>query len=165
MIVSIIAAISNNGKIGVGNTLPWHIPSDLRYFKKTTMGCPVIMGRLTYDSVGRPLPGRTNIVISRNTDLHIEGCIVVPSLQAALLAVPTDTKEVFVIGGAQIYAAAIKIADRLYITEVNTNIDVENSIGFPAIPSHYKIISMTEEGQEDKDQYPTSRVIYEKGNI
>ncbi len=118
MIVSIIVAVAKNGVIGVGGDLPWHLSEDLKYFKAVTMGKPIVMGRKTFDSIGRPLPGRRNIVISRNEKLHLEGAEVVSSLSDAI-ALVGGVEEVMIIGGAQIYAHALLQADRVYLTEVD----------------------------------------------
>lgn len=118
----LIVAMTPDRVIGINNTLPWHLPRDLQHFKKTTMGCPVIMGRKTWDSIGRPLPGRVNIVITRQADLHLEGAVVVHSLEAAVGAA-SDSERVFVIGGANIYEQALPLARRLYLTEVATHVD------------------------------------------
>lgn len=114
--VSIIVAVAENGIIGDKNALLWHISEDMKFFKRTTSGHPVIMGRKTYDSLGRPLPNRTNVVISR-TPRQIEGCTVVSSLEEAIALFPQE-EEIFIIGGAQIYALALDVADRLYLTRV-----------------------------------------------
>ena len=114
--ISIIVAVAKNGTIGDKNALLWHISEDLRNFKRITSGHPVIMGRKTFESLGRPLPNRTNVVISRTTT-HIEGCTVVDSLEKAIALFPTD-EEVFIIGGAQIYAQALSLADKFYLTKV-----------------------------------------------
>ncbi|BCE03807.1 dihydrofolate reductase [Marinicellulosiphila megalodicopiae] len=125
--VSLIWAMSSNRCIGVNNTLPWHLPEDLRYFKTSTMKKPIIMGRKTYDSIGRALPGRPNIVISRQENLKIEGVHCVNSIDSALTLaqklMPEGFNEVMIIGGAQIYNEALSFADRLYITEVDTIIE------------------------------------------
>lgn len=130
MPVSLVVAVAENGVIGRNNTLPWHLPDDLRYFKRVTMGKPIIMGRKTFDSIGRPLPGRHNIVITRDPAWQAEGVSVVHGLreafQTARAAVAEDTAhasvdgdvEVMVIGGADIFALALPMADRLYLTEV-----------------------------------------------
>lgn len=115
--VSIIAAIAANGVIGRNNDLPWHLPEDLKRFRALTMGHHIIMGRKTYDSLGRLLPGRTTVIVSRNPDYHVEGAIVVSSLATAIAACANDP-EVFVIGGAQLYREALPLADRLYLTEL-----------------------------------------------
>lgn len=108
--------------IGINNTLPWHLPRDLQHFKSTTMGSPVIMGRKTWESIGRPLPGRQNIVVSRQLDYVAEGAEVVADLPAAHAAA-IGADKVFVIGGANIYEQAIAMADRLYLTEVEATVD------------------------------------------
>ncbi|GAB4420199.1 MAG: dihydrofolate reductase [Sideroxydans sp.] len=117
MTLSLIVAMASNRTIGRHNTLPWHIPEDLKRFKALTLGHHIIMGRKTFDSIGRPLPGRTTVIISRNTGLMIPGCIITHSLPEAIAACPNDA-EVFVVGGAEIYAQALPLADRLYITEI-----------------------------------------------
>jgi dihydrofolate reductase len=122
MTVTIIAARSRNGVIGRGNQLPWRIPEDLKRFKALTLGHAVIMGRKTFASLGRPLPGRDNIVVTRSADFSAPGCHVVPSLEAALAAAGRAS-EVFVIGGAEIYARAMPLASRLQLTEVDVSID------------------------------------------
>lgn len=114
--VSIIVAVAENGVIGDKNALLWHISEDLKHFKAITSGHPVVMGRKTFESIGRPLPNRTNVVITRQP-LEIEGCTVVHSLLEALALFASD-QEVFVIGGAQIYAEALPLADRFYLTRV-----------------------------------------------
>ncbi len=114
--LSIIVAVAQNGTIGDKNTLLWHIKEDMQFFRRTTQGHPVIMGRKTYESLGRPLPNRTNVVISRQA-LQIEGCTVVHSLEEAI-ALFSPNEELFIIGGGQIYAEALPLADRLYLTVV-----------------------------------------------
>ena len=127
--LSIIVAIAQNGTIGDKNALLWNIKEDMRRFRLTTSGHPVIMGRKTYESIGRPLPNRTNIVITRQ-DIHIEGCEVVHSLAEAIALFPQE-EEIFIIGGAQIYAEALPLADRLYLTLVHR--DYEGDTSFPTI--------------------------------
>ena len=120
--VSVIAALAKNRVIGIGNRLPWRLPEEIAYFKARTLGHPILMGRKTFESLGRPLPGRTNIVITRNTAYKPEGCLVADSIPAAL-ALCRDADEVFFIGGADLYAQAMPIADRLYLTEVDVEVD------------------------------------------
>lgn len=115
--LSIIVAMASNRTIGLNNTLPWRIPADLQHFKKLTMGHHMIMGRKTFESIGRPLPGRTTIVVSRDRSLKIAGCIVAHSLPEAIAACEADP-EIFIVGGAEIYAQALVSADRLYVTEI-----------------------------------------------
>lgn len=128
MKISLVWAMAQNRVIGRNNKLPWHLPEDLKYFKRITLGKPVIMGRKTYESIGKPLPGRTNIVVTRNEDFSAEGIKVVNSLAAAKtlcenIAEIDGIKEAMVIGGAQIYSQALPIADRLYLTEVHADVD------------------------------------------
>lgn len=125
--LSIIVAVARNGVIGDKNTLLWHITEDMRYFRRVTSGHAVIMGRKTFDSLGRALPKRTNVVITRQ-NIEIEGCEVVHSLQEAIDMFPADD-EVFIIGGAQIYREAMPIADRLYLTRVER--DYQGDTSFP----------------------------------
>ncbi len=125
--LSVIVAVAENGVVGNNNALPWYISADLKYFKQTTLGKPVVMGRKTFESIGRPLPGRTNIVISSRPDYAADGVTVVNSLQRALdyaaeVALIDGTDELMVIGGATIYGAAIPLADRLYVTEVHASV-------------------------------------------
>lgn len=114
--ISLIVAVAQNGVIGDRNALLWHIAEDLRNFRRITSGHPVVMGRKTYESLGRPLPNRTNVVVTRQT-LELPGCTVVHSLEEALRLFPAE-EECFVIGGAQIYAQALPLADRFYLTRV-----------------------------------------------
>jgi len=121
--LSLIAALGENRVIGVDNSMPWHLPADFKYFKATTLGKPIIMGRKTWDSLGRPLPGRLNLVVSRQTDLQLEGAEVFASLDAAVeraqaWAKEQGVSEVMLIGGAQLYTQALADADRLYLTRV-----------------------------------------------
>ena len=120
--ISMIVARSRNHVIGRDNQMPWKISADLQFFKKVTMGHPVIMGRKTWESIGRPLPGRRNIVVSRNTELQLAGAEVVNSLEAALNAL-NEFSRVFVIGGEQLFTQAFPKADRLYITEIDMNVE------------------------------------------
>jgi dihydrofolate reductase len=128
--LSLIVAVAENGVIGRGGTLPWHISADLKRFKQLTMGHAIIMGRKTWESLGRPLPGRRSIVVSRNPHFSAAGAAVVTSLDAAL-QLAADDSEVFVIGGASLYEEALSKADRLYITRVLANVDGDTC--FPAV--------------------------------
>jgi dihydrofolate reductase len=122
MLISIIAAMARNRIIGINNTLPWHLPADLQHFKQVTMGKPVIMGRKTYESIGRPLPGRSNIIISQNRDFTAEGCQVVHSIDEAFVEL-AHHDEVMVIGGASFYAQVLPYANRLYLTIIDEDFD------------------------------------------
>ncbi len=118
MVISIIAAMDRNHLIGDNNQLPWHLPADFAHFKSVTMGKPIIMGRKTYESIGKPLPGRTNIVLSRNPDLQFEGVECVSSFEDAV-ALVADSAELLVIGGSTIYQMLLPQVDRMYITYVD----------------------------------------------
>jgi len=118
MVISIIAAMDRNHLIGDNNQLPWHLPADFAHFKSVTMGKPIIMGRKTYESIGKPLPGRTNIVLSRNPDLQFEGVECVSSFEDAV-ALVADSAELMVIGGSTIYQMLLPQVDRMYITYVD----------------------------------------------
>ncbi len=128
--VTLIVARARNGVIGRNGTLPWRLPEDLAHFKRTTMGSPIIMGRKTWESIGRPLPGRRNVVVSRQKGFAAEGTEVVADLDAAL-ALCADAAEVFVIGGAQLYAAALPRAQRLVVTEIDA--DFEGDAHWPPV--------------------------------
>ncbi|OGS81213.1 MAG: diacylglycerol kinase [Gallionellales bacterium GWA2_59_43] len=128
MSLAIIVAMARNRTIGVNNTLPWRCPEDLKHFKALTMGHHMIMGRKTYDSIGKPLPGRTTVVVTRDRNLTIAGCVVAHSLQDAITACASDT-ETFIVGGAEIYSQSLELADTLYITEIQQ--DVEGDAHFP----------------------------------
>jgi dihydrofolate reductase len=135
--LTIVAAVASNLALGKNNQLLWHLPADLQFFKKTTLNHPIIMGRKTYESIGRPLPRRLNIVISRQLDLQIDGCVVVPNLPAATALAeqmehqPADiAPEIFIIGGGDIYAQALPLAQRMVLTEVKRDFDAD--VFFPA---------------------------------
>ena len=117
MIVNLVVARADNGVIGRGNALPWRIPADLQHFKRLTLGKPIVMGRRTFESIGRPLPGRVNVVLTRDPRWRANGVAVAASLDEAL---GIDVPELAVIGGAQVYAEALPVATRVYLTEVHT---------------------------------------------
>ena len=158
--ISIIVAIAQNGTIGDKNALLWHIKEDMRFFRTTTSGHPVIMGRKTFESLGsRPLPKRRNIVITRS-DVEFEGAFVAHSLGEAI-AMADDDAEVFIMGGAQIYAQALDIADRMYITRVER--DYEGDTSFPEVDySKWKLVA--EERYERGEDYdsPFSFLTYDR---
>jgi dihydrofolate reductase len=128
--ISIIVAMASNRTIGINNTLPWRCPEDLKHFKSLTMGHHMIMGRKTFDSIGKVLPGRTTVVVTRNTKLHIEGCLIAHSLPQAIDMCAAD-KEIFIVGGAELYIQALPLADTLYITEIQQ--EVQGDAHFPAL--------------------------------
>ena len=130
MSISIIVALAKNLTIGIENQLPWRCPEDLKRFKALTMGHHMIMGRKTFDSIGRVLPGRTTVVVTRDENLSIEGCLIAHSLTDALSLCGSD-EEIFIVGGAQIYRQAMDLADTLHVTEIQQ--DVEGDAHFPEI--------------------------------
>ena len=119
-IVSVIAALARNRVIGIDNTLPWRLPEDLRHFKALTMGHHIVMGRKTYESIGKPLPGRTTVIVTRDPAYRVAGCLTAHSLDAAIAACSGDA-EVFFVGGAELYAQVLPLADRLYLTEIQAD--------------------------------------------
>ncbi|MFN0047528.1 MAG: dihydrofolate reductase [Cytophagales bacterium] len=162
MKVSIIVAISNNNAIGKNNQLLWHLPNDLKMFKSITTGHCIIMGRKTYESIGKPLPNRTNILISNQKDFKIEGCELVNSIEEALeKASQKGESEVFVIGGGQIYGAAMALADRIYLTKVNVNI--EGDVYFPDLTiSNWHVVSSELHIADEKHAYEYTFEILER---
>jgi dihydrofolate reductase len=149
MTVSIIVAMAENRVIGLKNQLPWHLSADLKRFKQITMGFPIIMGRKTYESIGRPLPGRQNIIISRNPSFKAEGCQVFHDLDEAIQMAVSAYEQVFVIGGATLYAEALKWASRIYLTQVHAQIDGDTF--FPEFAS----LDWSETHRETFDDDPT----------
>lgn len=157
MPLNFIAAMAKNRVIGINNQLPWHLPADFAWFKQHTMGHTLIMGRRTFDSIGRPLPGRRNIVVSRNENWFAEGCEVFASLAAAL-ARCTPMEQIFVIGGASLFAEALPNADRLYITEVDAA--PEGDSFFPALNSEmWQEESREHRAADEKNIYAMDFVI------
>ncbi|MDL5382914.1 type 3 dihydrofolate reductase [Aeromonas hydrophila] len=131
MMISMIAAMAHDRVIGLDNQMPWHLPADLAHFKRVTLGKPVLMGRKTFESIGRPLPGRRNLVISRNPDYQADGVEVIDSVEAALaLLAGSDVAELMVIGGGHLYGQLLPRADRLYLTRID--LAVEGDTRFPA---------------------------------
>ena len=160
MLISLIVAVAENGVIGRNGDLPWRIPADLKFFKETTMGKPIVMGRKTWDSIGRPLPGRTNIVISRQAGFTASGAHVVADLDGALTAAG-DVPEVMVIGGGEIYHAAIDLAERLYITHVEAS--PQGDTHFPPIdPALWHATTAERLPAGPKDGAATTFVVYER---
>ncbi len=146
--ITLVVAAAENGVIGRGGTLPWHLPADLGHFKAVTMGKPIVMGRKTWESIGRPLPGRTNIVVSGQPDYRAEGCVVVQSFEAALAAVAgDDAPEVMIIGGAALYAAALPRADRILLTRVHAVL--EGDVFFPAMADEEWAVVAAERHEPD----------------
>ena len=119
MKISLIVAMASNRVIGLSNKMPWHLSADLKKFKKITMGSPILMGRKTHESIGKPLPGRTNIIISRNPGYRQDGCLVFNDLETAMKKACESAEEVFVIGGSDVYEALLPIAGTIYLTLIN----------------------------------------------
>ncbi len=162
MILSLIAAASTNNVIGKNNGLPWRLPNDMRYFKNITWGLPVIMGRKTFESMNEPLAGRMNIVITNQKQWQADGAVVVNNLNDAISAAKeADCKEVFVIGGGEIYKEAIKKADRIYMTRVHTVID--GDVFFPDFSEKkWKLVSTRDNAADEKHAFSYSFEIWEK---
>ena len=165
MIISLIVAASTNNVIGKDNKLLWHLPNDMKFFRNTTWGMPVIMGRKTYDALaGEPLPGRSNFIITRNKewDPHNEKVKVVDNLAAAVAAAgETDAKEVFVIGGGEIYLQSMTIADKIYMTRVHTS--VEGDTYFPVIDEgQWQLTSNLDFPVDEKHAYAYSFQVWER---
>lgn len=156
--LTLVVAYADNRVIGRDNALPWKLPGDLAHFKRTTLGSPIIMGRKTWESLGRPLPGRTNIVISRNLRYVAPGAVVVPTLQAAVDA-SGQVDDAYVIGGAQIYAQALPLAQRIVATEVHAQ--VEGDAFFPYLPS-FAWRETTRQPQPAENGYAYDFVVYER---
>ncbi len=156
MTISLIVAAAENNSIGKNNQLLWHLPNDLKFFKNTTWGMPVIMGRKTFESVNKPLPGRFNIVITRQSDWKAEGVIVASDLQDALKkAAETNCKEAFIIGGGEIYNQAFDLANKIYLTRVHQNI--EGDTFFPEVKeSEWQLRSNHDFESNEKHGFPYS---------
>lgn len=165
-IIAMIAGVARNNVIGADGGIPWKIPGDMAFFKRTTMGKPIVMGRKQYETVGRPLPGRTNIVVTRQPGYAPEGVIVVNSLDAALekareTAIADGVDEVMVIGGGDIYAQAMPLADRLYISHVD--LAPEGDVLFPPIdPAVWRVVGEPEAPASDKDSAAFRVRVYER---
>lgn len=165
MTISLIAALAENGVIGKANDLPWHLPDDMKYFMLTTKGHHVIMGRKNYESLPekfRPLPNRTSIVITRQKDYQAPGCSIVHQLEDGVkMAEEHGEQELFIIGGSEIYALGMSLADRLYLTEIHANIDGDTF--FPFYPKEqWKEISRQPHSLDDRHKFAFDFVIYKK---
>ena len=159
--ITIIVAKSENNVIGNDNQLIWHLPNDLKHFKQLTSGHPIIMGRKTYESIGKPLPNRTNIVITRNKDWNPEGVLVVNSLQDAIEKSKEIDEEVYIIGGGNIYEQAMDWADALEVTEVHHSF--EGDTRFPAIDEKiWKEVSRERFEKDENNEFDYSFVRYER---
>ena len=162
MRIALIVAMANDGVLGANQGLPWRLSADLQYFKSVTMGKPIIMGRKTYESIGRPLPGRQNIVVTRNANYQAPGCLVATSLDTALTAAH-PTAEVMVIGGAQLYKQCLDRAVRIYLTEVHADVSGDTFLeDFDR--SKWKELSRERYAKDEKNEYDYSFVVLDRDN-
>jgi dihydrofolate reductase len=157
--LNLIVATANNNVIGLGGKMPWHLPAELAYFKQVTMGHPIIMGRKTFESIGRVLPGRRNIVVSANSAWQHEGVEVATSVDTALALVAGQSA--FVIGGATLYAAALPIADRVYLTSIHANVDGDTF--FPPLPeTEWQETSRRARPKDEKNGYDVDFIVFDR---
>jgi len=157
--ISMIWAMGKDNALGCKNRMPWYLPADFAYFKKVTLGKPVIMGRKTFESIGKPLPGRKNIIITRNQEFKCEGCTVVDSIEKAK-EYSVDV-EAFVIGGAEIYKAFLPWADKLYVTLIDEKFEAD--VYFPQIDySQWELISSEPGPKDDKNPYDYKFLVYKR---
>ena len=162
MTVSLIVAMERNGVIGRDGDLPWHLSADLKRFKQLTMGHHIIMGRKTFESIGRLLPGRTTVIVTRQLDFAVEGAIVTHSLQDAVAAVGND-EEAFIIGGAEIYQQSLPLVDRIYLTEVEA--DVAGDARFPEFDrAAWAVVERTAHAADERNDYPHTFARLERSN-
>jgi dihydrofolate reductase len=159
--ISFLVAMDNNQVIGKDNELPWHLPADLAYFKRVTMGHAIIMGRKTHDSIGRALPGRQNIILTRNLKYHAPGCDVLHNLDDVKQLNAETDQELFIIGGAELFKGLLPIADRLYITHIHA--DFEGDTFFPALDWDKWNATSREQGiRDEKNPYDYEFVVYDR---
>ena len=157
--ISLIWAMDENRVIGKDNQLPWHLPEDLKFFKRTTLGHPIAMGRKTHESIGRILPGRENIIITRNQDYQCEGCTILYSLDELYKLSQQNQDEIFVIGGAEIFQRVLLMADRLYLTKIHHAFSGDTY--FPKIDmSEWELQSCEQGFQDEKNHYKYEFLIY-----
>ncbi len=164
MILSFIVAVSDNNAIGINNTLPWYLPEDLKFFKRTTMGKPVIMGRKTFQSLGQALPGRLNIVLSGDRHLALpEGVLLIDNINAAIERLQNEnTEEGFIIGGGKVFETTMSLVDRMYITRVHATIADADAF-FPDIDhTHWKLVWEEKHQADDRHKYDYTFQRYER---
>jgi dihydrofolate reductase len=155
--IKVIVAISKNRVIGDSNKLIWHIPADLKRFKEVTTGHPIVMGRKTYESIGRPLPNRRNIIITRDNDFQTKGCEVVNSIEEALLL---TNNNCFIIGGGEIYKQTIHLAEQIYMTQVDE--EFEGDTNFPELDKSWYVSKREDFQKDEKNPYNYSFIFYER---
>ena len=162
MIISAIVATAQNGVIGKDNEIPWYLPADFAYFKRVTLNHHIIMGRNCYESIGRPLPKRTNVIVTRNPFYIASGCVIVHSVEEGLkLAEMNGEEEVFIIGGGEIYKQTMHLLDKIYITEVDLN--TEGSVFFPKINTNeWHLVSEEKHLKDEKNEWDYTFKIFEK---
>jgi len=163
MKIASIVAVSNNHAIGVDNDLPWHMPADLKFFKETTFGHFVLMGRKSFESVGRPLPGRTNIVVTRNKDFYHSGVTTVHSIpEGILFAQKAKQEKLFILGGSNIYTQTQNLWDELYLTKINTVVD-EATAFFPSIDfGEWNLVSESPHRADDNNPFDYNFCVYNR---
>ena len=160
MIISLIVAMDRQGVIGAGGALPWHLSDDLRHFKAITMGKPLIMGRKTHESIGRPLPGRRNFVLTRQRDYTAQGCVICHDVEAALAAC-AGFEEVVVMGGASLYELFLPRADRIYLTRVQAEVD--GDVWFPPFDeSGWNEVERQQRQADERNEYPYTFLVLER---
>ena len=158
--ITLVVAVADNGVIGRDNALPWHLPDDLKRFKRLTLGKPIVMGRKTFESIGKPLPGRQNIVVTRDTNYHREGVTVVHDADAALHAAG-DAPEVMVIGGAELFRTLLPRASRLHLTRVHGNI--EGDVFWPAPDDRqWRVVERESHSADERHVWPMTFEVWEK---
>ncbi|SDN29043.1 dihydrofolate reductase [Paenibacillus sp. yr247] len=159
MSISFIFAMDRNRAIGLNNKLPWHLPGDLKFFKSVTMGHPILMGRKTYDSIGKPLPGRRNVILTQNSDFQAEGCEVIHSVHEAVEAF--RDQELFVIGGAEIFRLFTSVVDRMYITYIEHEFQADTYISEFDM-SEWTLVSSEQGERNEKNPYEYYFRIYQR---
>ncbi len=155
--IKIVVAVSKNNIIGDSNKLIWNLPADLRHFKETTTGHPIVMGRKTYDSIGRPLPNRRNIIITRDKDYQVDGCEIVNSIEEALLLTNNDC---FIIGGGEIYRQSLPIAQQIFMTLIDE--DFNGDTNFPELDKSWYVSSKVDHHSDEKNPHNYSFILYER---
>ncbi|HUM46736.1 MAG TPA: dihydrofolate reductase [Chitinophagales bacterium] len=164
MIISLIVAAAENNVIGKDGQLPWHLPADMKYFKQTTAGHTVIMGRGTFESLGKPLPGRTNIVITRQQQYKAQGCTIVSNIADAIsYAKENGTAETFIIGGGEVFRQSMSLADRIYLTRIFHSFDGDTF--FPELNTDdWKMVSEERHQPDERNKYAFAFQVFEKAN-
>jgi dihydrofolate reductase len=158
-LITLIVAVSDNGVIGRDNALPWHLPEDLKRFKKLTMGKPIVMGRKTHESIGKPLPGRHNIVVTRDTNYQREGITVVHGVDEAVKAAG-DAPEIMVIGGADLFRLFLPRAGRVHLTRVHG--EIQGNVFWPALDDSWRVVESERNAADERHAYPMTFEVWEK---